>query len=117
MCQAPATYHAAMAGPGENSANVFRFRAELWEHEGPAAWYFISLPDDVADDIEERFGQTAGGFGSIRVQVTIGATTWQTSLFPDSKRATYVLPVKKPVRTAEQLSAGSRPDVRLDVVA
>jgi hypothetical protein len=106
-----------MAEQGDESTSVFRFRAELWEHEGPAAWYFISLPDEIADDIEEQFGHAAGGFGSIRVQVTIGATTWHTSLFPDSKRATYVLPVKKPVRTAERLSAGSLADVRLAVVS
>lgn len=96
--------------------DTFVFRAELWEHDGPAAWFFISLPDEIADDIDERFGQFAGGFGSVRVEVTIGSTTWQTSLFPDSKRATYVLPVKKQVRTAERLSAGSAVDVRLAVV-
>jgi hypothetical protein len=105
-----------MVGRRDESASVFRFRAELWEHEGPAAWYFISLPEEVADDIEERFGQFAGGFGSVRVEVTVGTTTWQTSLFPDSKRATYVLPVKKPVRTAERLSAGSDVSVRLAVI-
>jgi Domain of unknown function (DUF1905) len=85
---------------------AFEFEAELWEWEGKAAWYFVSLPDDVADDIDERFGHRAGGFGSVRVEVTVGRTVWRTSLFPDSKRRTYVLPVKRPVRTAEGLSVG-----------
>ena len=44
----------------------------------------------------------------------IGATRWSTSIFPDKKRGTYVLPVKKSVRVAEQLAAGSRP--RIEVV-
>ena len=50
----------------------------------------------------------------MRVKVTIGATEWQTSIFPDKKRATYVLPVKHAVRKAESLTAGSK--VRVDLV-
>jgi hypothetical protein len=98
------------------SQSTFAFTAEVWEHDGDAAWHFVSLPPDVADDIEAAFGHRAAGFGSIRVEVTIGATTWQTSLFPDNKRATYLLPVKKPVRTTEGLVAGSLPNVAIRVL-
>lgn len=94
----------------------YTFTAEVWEHHGSAAWHFLSLPDDIADEIDERHGHHAGGFGSVRVEVTIGATTWRTSLFPDTKRATYLLPVKKPVRTAEGLADGSPARVRLTVL-
>jgi hypothetical protein len=37
------------------------------------------------------------GFGSVRVRAQIGDTEQMTSVFPDSKRQVYVLPVKKPV--------------------
>lgn len=94
----------------------FRFDAPVWEHDGPAAWCFVSLPDAVADEIEERFGSRAGGFGSVRVEVTVGATTWRTSLFPDRKRATYLLPVKRAVRVAEHLAVGDVARVHLRVV-
>ena len=93
-----------------------RFTAELWEHDGSAAWHFLSLPEDDADDIEARHGGDAAGFGSIKVEVTVGATTWRTSIFPDTKRGTYVLPVKRQVRTAEGLEAGSVARVELRVV-
>ena len=92
------------------------FTTELWEHDGTGAWHFVSLPEDIADDVEERYGSRAGGFGSVRVEVTIGQTRWKTSLFPDKKRATYVLPVKKPVRIAEGLAAGARAEVTISVV-
>jgi hypothetical protein len=52
----------------------------------------------------------------VRVEVSIGSTTWRTSLFPDSKRATYVLPVKKAVRSAERLGDGSAAAVTLRVL-
>jgi Domain of unknown function (DUF1905) len=95
----------------------FTFDAEVWEHDGAGAWHFVSLPAATADDIEECYGHRAGGFGSIRVEVTIGATRWLTSLFPDTKRGTYVLPVKKAVRAAEHLARGTTARVTLLVVA
>jgi hypothetical protein len=95
----------------------FEFAAAVWEWEGKGAWHFLSLPDDVADEIEERFGQNAKGFGSIPVAVRIGTTTWSTSLFPDSKRRTYVLPLKQAVRKAERLAVGTVAEVELTVRA
>ena len=92
------------------------FDASLWRHDGDAAWYFVTLPFAVADDIEERHGRTAGGFGSVRVRVRIGATEWSTSVFPDAKRKSYVLPVKAAVRKAEHLTDGSPVAVELTVV-
>jgi len=77
----------------------------------------VSLPEDVADDIDERYGHLEAGFGSLRVEVVIGSTTWRTSVFPDTKRGTYVLPVKKQVRTAEGLVDGSMCSIELSVVA
>ncbi len=92
------------------------FEAEVWEHIGQGAWHFLSLPEAVTDEIDERFGRLAKGFGSQRVEVTIGSTTWRTSVFPDTKRGTYILPVKKAVRKAEQLVDGSVASVELEVV-
>ena len=89
----------------------------MWEHDGSASWHFLSVPEPIADDLEAEFGHRAAGFGSLRVEVTIGSSTWQTSLFPDAKRKTYVLPLKKAVRTAEGLTAGSVASVDLVVLA
>ena len=94
----------------------FTFTAEVWEHGGASSWFFLSLPEDEADEIDEMFAHKAAGFGSIRVQITIGHTTWATSIFPDTKRGTYVLPVKKAVRLKEHLVHGSVVQVALDVI-
>jgi Domain of unknown function (DUF1905) len=94
----------------------YSFSAELWEWTSKTSWFFLSVPDDHADDIEERFGRTAGGFGSIRVEVTIGSTTWRTSVFPSKQSQTYVLPVKKSVRQAEDLAPGRVAEVQLHIV-
>ena len=97
--------------------NRFVFDARVWEHVGPSSWYFVSLPEAHSDDIDAMFGHLAAGFGSIRVDVAIGDTRWTTSIFPDTKRGTYVLPVKKAVRIAEGLSDGSVARIELEVIS
>ncbi len=95
---------------------MHRFEAELWRWDGNAAWHFVTVPDDVSDDIADAAGPVRRGFGSVRVRVTIGGSTWATSVFPDKQRCAYVLPVKQAVRRAEGLDAGDRATVTLEVL-
>lgn len=91
-----------------------RFRAELWEWDGKGGWFFLTLPDELADDIRARTDDgLRRGFGSVRVEVTIGGSTWRTSVFPDTASGSFVLPVKKQVRTAERIEPGETVDVAL----
>jgi len=96
---------------------MYVFSAELWQYDGPSAWYFVSLPPDIADDIRAEFGAEAAGFGSIKVEAAVRSTQWTTSLFPDKTRGTYLLPVKKSVRVAENLEAGDMATVSLRIWA
>jgi Domain of unknown function (DUF1905) len=96
---------------------VYAFRAKLWQYHGPGAWYFVSLPADIADDIRARCGAEASGFGSIKVEAAIRETQWTTSLFPDKTRRTYLLPIKKAVRMAESLEVGAATAVTLRLMA
>ncbi len=89
------------------------FEAELWLHHGAGGWHFVTLPVDVAEDVRERAPRGAG-FGAVRVTAVVGGTEWRTSLFPE-KNGSYVLPVKAPVRRANDLVAGDRVAVRLVV--
>ena len=86
----------------------------LWEARRTDAWTFVSLPTAVADEVLDLVGDRARGFGSVRVEVTVGGTVWRTSIFPSSD--TYVLPVKKAVRRAESLEVGDPVRVRLALV-
>lgn len=86
---------------------TFRFRAEVWLYPGQsAAWHFVTLPKKTSDTIRKRFDAFARGWGSLRVSVTVGKTTFATSIFPDTKRGAYLLPLKAKVRKAESLGAG-----------
>jgi hypothetical protein len=92
------------------------FRAPLWEHDGPGAWHFVTLPEDLADTVLEQFEGRGVAFGSVPVRATIGTTTWRTSLFPDSRARSYLLPVKKAVRAAQGLTAGDVVTVDVEVL-
>ena len=94
---------------------TFEFYAEIWEWRGVGSWHFVSLPSEASDEIEDARGPRTSGFGAVPVIVTIGSTTWTTSIFPSKEEETYVLPVKKPVRTAEGLQAGDVARVTLSL--
>ncbi|ACQ80892.1 Domain of unknown function DUF1905 [Beutenbergia cavernae DSM 12333] len=98
------------------SAATYTFDAALWWWKPDSSWVFLTVPPEHADEILELTGDSPRGFGAVRVEVRIGATTWRTSVFPDDKRGSYVLPVKKGVRAAEGLEVGSLATVHLAVL-
>ena len=95
---------------------VFEFSAPLWLHPGADAWHFVSVPPEISDDIRDLTAGLRRGFGSVRVAVTVGSTSWRTSVFPDSREGTFMLPVKKEVRRAEALAVGDAVLARLEIV-
>jgi hypothetical protein len=76
---------------------------------------FITVPEDESDHIKEIVSNP-GGFGSVRVEVTVGSSTWRTSVFPSSELGCFVLPLKKPVRKAENIDLGDEVGVSLEVL-
>ena len=91
------------------------FEARLWEHDSVGAWCFVTVPEELSDDLLLSAGPPTA-FGSIRVEVTLGGSVWRTSVFPDKRSGCYVLPVRKAVRRAEDLEVGDTLSVRLEVV-
>jgi hypothetical protein len=96
-------------------ATQFRFTSSVWAHDDVGGWHFLTLPTAVAQELRDEVPPAGPGFGSIRVTVTLGCSTWDTSVFPDKAGRSFVLPVKKDVRRANQLLAGDAVDVALRV--
>lgn len=97
---------------------VVTFDAELWMWDArrPDTWTFISLPVEASEDIGDLASGPRRGFGSVRVRVTVGASTWATSIFPDSANGSYVLPIKRAVRQAEGLGVGDVATVTVELI-
>lgn len=95
----------------------FTFTSEIWIYPGMAgSWHFISLPKDSGLEIKNNFGVKARGWGSLRVEARIGKTKWKTSIFPDKRSETYILPVKVLVRKQEGIFAGEKIAVALEIL-
>ena len=86
--------------------------SEVWIYSGDGAWYFTTMPLDLADEIQARTAGIRRGFGSVRVNATIGASTWTTSLFRESKSGSYILPLKKEIRSKEKIAEVDQVQVR-----
>ncbi|MET3963628.1 hypothetical protein ABIE44_003562 [Marmoricola sp. OAE513] len=97
-----------------SSGEVVEFTAELflWSDGG---WYFVRLPVEAAEEVRDLVTAPPTGFGSVRVEVTIGTSRWRTSVFPDKASGSFLLPVKKPVRVAEGIDDGDEVRVLLEV--
>lgn len=89
------------------------FSGELWYWRGPAPFHFITVPDDACVGLRAMSAVVSYGWGMIPVRVRIGASMWDTSLFPKNGR--YVVPVKDVVRKAEGLAVGDTARVQLSL--
>lgn len=95
---------------------AFEFRAKVWLYPGEAAWHFITVPKGLSKEIKLEFGAMARGWGSLPVSVQIGGSKWITSIFPDSKSNTYLLPVKSEIRKREKIVLGDNLQIGLTIL-
>ncbi len=91
----------------------------LWRWPGAnAAWFFVTIDGAAGEALSAtalmrrlESGKRAG-WGSIKAEARLGDSRWQTSLFP-SKNEGWLLPIKKSIRTAENISEGDAITVNL----
>lgn len=96
---------------------VYALRSELWLYPGESAnWHFISIPKKESTDIEKTHLRKKAGFGSIRVTAVIGKSRWDTSIFPDRRSGTYLLPIKADVRRKEHLTKGDIVTLSIEIL-
>lgn len=89
------------------------FSGPVFTWRGPAPHHFVTVPDNESAEIEAAAAAVTYGWGMIPVRVTLGGTTWKTSLWPKDGR--YVVPLKVAVRRAERVEVDDVVTVRLEV--
>ena len=85
----------------------YKLKGKVWLYPGMVGWHFLNVDKEESEEIREIFGRNDRGFGSVPVNVCIGKTKWETSIFPDKKSGVYLLPVKADVRKKENIVDGS----------
>lgn len=91
----------------------FEFEGVTIEWRGPAPFVFVPVPADMSADIKEMSSRLTYGWGVIPATVTIGTTTYTTSLFP--KNGGYLVPVKVAVQRAEGVKLDDLVQVRIEL--
>ena len=94
----------------------YKVRSKVVPYPGMDAWFFAYVDKKQAGELKETYGKKARGFGSLKVKVTLGKTSWLTSIFPDKQSGTYLLPLKAAVRRAEAVDAGDTITFTLEIV-
>lgn len=93
----------------------FKFKAKVSMYQGDSPWYFVTLPKKTADEINYYFAHVKRGWGSLPVKATIYETIWKTSIFPDTKIQSHILPLKKGVRKNLGINAGNSVNFSLTI--
>ena len=66
-------------------------------------WVFALFPKDMSTEIRKNFGGLEEGWGRMKVLAKIGSTEWKTSIWFDTKKDTYMLPLKAEIRKKENI--------------
>jgi hypothetical protein len=91
-----------------------KISGKLWMWQGKGAWHFVTIEKDDAEGIVEQYMWPRRGFGSIPVKVTMGKTSWKTSIFPE-KGGSFLLPIKKSVREVEGIKVDDTVKITIEV--
>ncbi|MCE9621021.1 MAG: DUF1905 domain-containing protein [Actinomycetia bacterium] len=89
------------------------FSGEIWYWRGPSPYHFVTVPEAQATEIRDVAREVTYGWGMIPVEVRVGDTKFQTSLWP--KNGGYIVPIKDVVRRAEEVDDGDVIDIQMSV--
>ena len=99
----------------------FTATLRVWPTESHGDMSYVTIGGEAAEAIRGfellrrlEFGHRRG-FGSVKVEVTVGDSFWSTSVFPQ-KDGGWFLPMKKAICRAEALQPGDEVEIRLDLV-
>lgn len=94
----------------------FKFEGKVTLYPGPPAdWYFVYLPKELSQELDQLFADQKRGFGSLPVLVTMGEFIWKTSIFPSSEQKTFMLPVKLEARKRAGVTVGDSVKISLEI--
>lgn len=90
--------------PSVTKVKEWKIKAKVFTYSVEAtSWYFVSVDKKVTEEVK-KVATKKVGFSFVPVEVTVGETTWRTTLFP-TKEGPYLLALKKMVRQKEDIRA------------
>lgn len=95
----------------------YEFTAKVWTYfNGKSTYYLASMPARIGAAIRSmQQGRPRRGWGSVPVHITIGQTSWKSSIFPESESKSYLFLLNAKVRKAEAIKENSRITVSISL--
>lgn len=91
----------------------YNFSGKVWQYSAPSGWYFVSLPQNIAKEIRDMLKSEEEGWGRLKTVAQIGKSEWKTAVWYDSKKNTYILPLKADIRKKEIIEIDKNIEVAL----
>lgn len=91
----------------------YNFSGSMWKHGSAGGWHLVSLPKSMSKEIRENLQWQEEGWGRMKAEARIEELTWQTAIWFDTKKDTYVLPIKAVVRKKLHLELNKKIEVIL----
>ena len=93
----------------------YSFEANVWKHDSDGGWHFVSLPEDISSDIRMHLKHFEEGWGRLKAKALLKESTWDTAIWFDTKRNTYLLPIKANIRRKFNVKAGDQLNLTITV--
>jgi hypothetical protein len=84
----------------------YDFSAQVWKSPGMGGWVFVSLPKELAHEIRQNLAWQEEGWGRMQAKAEIKSLAWETAIWFDKKKDTYLLPLKVEIRKKAQVKLG-----------
>lgn len=89
----------------------FSFKTKVWIYPGDGGWHFVTLDQKYSNTIRQAFPR-----GFVKIEVKIGKSIWQTSLFPHKLSKGYILCINKSIRKKENIFAGDIINLKIKIL-
>ena len=91
----------------------YEFSAETWQHGATGGWHFVTLPVEISTEIRTHFKWQEEGWGRLKARAKIGSSEWDTAIWFDTKRSSYLLPLKAVIRKKEGIEVNQMIQITL----
>ncbi|HYD02959.1 MAG TPA: DUF1905 domain-containing protein [Alphaproteobacteria bacterium] len=93
---------------------VFSFSGIVEKYPGPGGWFFVIVPKNIGEKIQKS-APKINNWGFVKVKMTLGKTSWESSIFPDKKHG-FLIAIKADIRKKENINNGDKVKIKIEPI-
>jgi len=91
----------------------YQFTGKIWKYNAAGGWIFVSLPKELSKEIRQNLQWQEEGWGRMKATAAVNGQKWDTAIWFDKKKDTYLLPLKASIRKKASLELDDSIDVTI----